>query len=191
MSYSVGKTVTLYGLSENVASLTVVDDETFSLSAAGINSNGGTTYVEIVAETSLVAFEPDTTVTEISIPTTYTGLSDLICAEVRIGTNIISAATFVEDASARVWSILDFDPGPSTMSAAESCGFGADGGGGGTCVETFPGPTETFTESGAVVAFYTFTVATPTSSHSGVLRSAFTAWNRVSVVVFVALCQAL
>ncbi|KAJ7095026.1 hypothetical protein C8R44DRAFT_989583 [Mycena epipterygia] len=109
------QTVTLYALSEGVPSETIVQDATVSYSVAGTNSNGGTTYVEVVAETSLVDIGPSATFTLFSVPTTYT-------------------ETLVEDASGFAGSVIVFGPGTRSEIVAETCGFGADGHG--ACIET-------------------------------------------------------
>ncbi|KAJ6528531.1 hypothetical protein B0H19DRAFT_1385198 [Mycena capillaripes] len=71
------QTVTLYDLSESpLPSQTVVYDASFSISAGGTNSNGGTTYVEIIGISSFVEEEPSTTFTVFSAPTTITGSED-------------------------------------------------------------------------------------------------------------------
>jgi hypothetical protein len=66
------QTVTLYGISQDVPSQTATVLEGFSISAAGTNSEGETTYVEVDEITSMLVVEASTTVTLVSAPTTLT-----------------------------------------------------------------------------------------------------------------------
>ncbi|KAF7354433.1 hypothetical protein MVEN_01132300 [Mycena venus] len=179
------QTVTLFGLpTPSVPGLsTLVVDHSFTISAIGTNSNGGTTYAEVdIFANSVVVDGSDTTTFLASI--TFTD-------------------TFVEGAS----GATDF---ASSGVAVETCGFGADGRG--TCVFDLPVPGQTqsstlSTESGSVIPFYTLTAPTPSpsgpshsstaptpspsgSSHSGaVLHSPFAVWNALAVAL--ALIRAL
>ncbi|KAJ7912300.1 hypothetical protein B0H13DRAFT_2327467 [Mycena leptocephala] len=155
------QSVTLCGITQSLPSQTVISPHSISFSAGGTNANGGTTYVEVIAQSSLVDIEPSTTLTLISVPTTFT-------------------ETLVADASGWRGSVLLF---PGSEEAQETCGFGADGRG--TCVYSFVGPAETgATISGSVVPVYTLAAPAASSSHSStVLCSALTPWNVLSVVV--------
>lgn len=68
------QTVTLYGISQDVPSQTAkaLEFEGFSISAAGTNSEGETTYVEVDEITSMLVVEASTTLTLVSAPTTLT-----------------------------------------------------------------------------------------------------------------------
>ncbi|KAJ6521436.1 hypothetical protein B0H19DRAFT_1272503 [Mycena capillaripes] len=101
--------VTLYDITQLVASQTIVTPDSVSVSAVGTNSNGETTYVEVVVQTSVLVLEPSTTITALSVPITYT-------------------QTFVEDASGWHGTVPFFDSdGSPSFDAVESCSFGSDG----------------------------------------------------------------
>ncbi|KAF7344666.1 hypothetical protein MVEN_01626800 [Mycena venus] len=158
LSHSSAQSVTLYDITEDIPSGLPSQSVSFarsvSVSVGGTNSEGGTTYVEIIAETSLVVVEPSRTITFLSVPTTAT-------------------VTFVEDASGFRGSAVIMGEN-TTQTGGETCGFGSDGRG--TCLETLTGPSQTgvFTESGSVVPWYTLP-ATQRSAAQGseVLGSTF------------------
>ncbi|KAJ6540422.1 hypothetical protein B0H19DRAFT_1077830 [Mycena capillaripes] len=130
-----------------------------SVSVAGTNSHGGTTYVDVEVITSEVVIQPQTTIT-ISVPITAT-------------------FTWVEDASGIQESFLK----GASETVVETCGFGADGRG--TCVETLVSPqtTEVVTFSGNIEPLFTLVAATPSASkqnaalHTKVILRA-SLWNR-------------
>ncbi|KAJ6533508.1 hypothetical protein B0H19DRAFT_1186096 [Mycena capillaripes] len=162
---------TLYDISDNVPSRTIIVQESISVSAGGTNSNGGTTYVEVFVITSEIDIVPDGTFTQVSVPTTFT-------------------KTFVEDSSGRAESVpfmLIYPTSTLATEAFETCGFGTDGRG--TCVETVSGQSifGDFTFSGSVVPFYTLP-ATPSAACHSVMR--FTPWI-VLPAIFVAIFHAL
>ncbi|KAJ7753877.1 hypothetical protein B0H14DRAFT_2635544 [Mycena olivaceomarginata] len=162
------QSVTLYAVSQDVASEAnqVSIAASNSVSAAGTDSHGGTTYVDVEVVTSEVLIKPDTTITVLSVPTTTT-------------------FTWVEDASGIQESFLR-----SGETAGETCGFGTDGHG--TCVETRARPptTETFTFSGNVVPLFTVAAAPSPSKQNAALRTAYMGWNVLSAAVVMALFQA-
>ncbi|KAJ7314748.1 hypothetical protein DFH08DRAFT_1040916 [Mycena albidolilacea] len=134
------QTVTLLGVFDNEPQVNVSK----SVSAAGVNSNGRTTYVLVEEQTSLFILASTTTiVSQLSVPTTYTW-------------------TLIEDASGYQGSV-ELGSGGSIAVEFESCGFGADGRG--TCVASAPGFSAT-TRSGSVVPFYTLTAAVSTPSQT-------------------------
>ncbi|KAJ7608499.1 hypothetical protein DFH06DRAFT_1377182 [Mycena polygramma] len=116
---------TLYRVSENVPSQTVVGEIDLSLSAGGTNADGATTYIAVVAASSLLQLKPSTTVNLIppGAPTTWSA-----------------------DASGETRMVGD---------VVESCGLGADGRGTCVERVAAPSRTVTFTVSGSVVPFYT------------------------------------
>ncbi|KAJ7120257.1 hypothetical protein C8R44DRAFT_737083 [Mycena epipterygia] len=153
---------TLYDVSESVfpsgVSLLAVQ-ESVSISAVGVGVDGGTTYVEIDVESSLVdsQFLPSTTITVISVPTTFTrsfppALGPYLAY-------LTSSETFIADASGLRYSYPPSVFFGSSVTLAETCSFGANGIG--TCVEQYLiGPPVTF--SGSVIPYYTLATATPT-----------------------------
>jgi hypothetical protein len=67
------QTVTLYAVSQDaLPGETVIEVEDFSISAAGTNSDGETTYVEVDEITSLLLVQASATLTIVSAPTTFT-----------------------------------------------------------------------------------------------------------------------
>ncbi|KAJ7154789.1 hypothetical protein C8R46DRAFT_1197032 [Mycena filopes] len=140
---------TLYDVSVPVNSATPEDHEvaydTISLSAAGVGTDGATTYIEQEIESELLFVGSTTTETLLSTPLTMT-------------------ATLVENASGALWSgpvvicsgggcQVDTSAGP----AVQTCAFGTDGYG--TCVDRFPYFSGGITFSGAVVPYYTLNAA--------------------------------
>ncbi|KAJ7342896.1 hypothetical protein DFH08DRAFT_938227 [Mycena albidolilacea] len=107
---SSAQAVTLYGLSPSGADISIVVNQGQTIiSAAGVNSQGGTTYVEVVEETSLIqGVGPSSITTLFSVPTTFT-------------------ETFVEDASHVFGTTVLVQPGVGTITASETCAFGVDG----------------------------------------------------------------
>ncbi|KAJ6484725.1 hypothetical protein C8R45DRAFT_999158, partial [Mycena sanguinolenta] len=190
--YAYAQTVTLFDISANVPSQTIVEQQSLTISAGGTNSNGGTTYVEVNAINSEVIVEGSTTFTVISAQTTVTD-------------------TFVADASGFAGTLV---VPPGSAVAQETCGFGSDGVG--TCVLTVmeSGIRIGTTFSGSVVPIFTLTApgsqssgassgasqggsgsqsgtASPSPTQSAAaLNSAFTSWN-VLIIVVVAMVQAL
>ncbi|KAJ7337678.1 hypothetical protein DFH08DRAFT_1082821 [Mycena albidolilacea] len=163
------QSVTLYAVSQDVASEAnqVSIAASNSVSVAGTDSHGGTTYVDVEVVTSEVLINPYTTITVLSVPTTAT-------------------FTWVEDASGKQESFLR-----SVGTEVKTCGFGTDGHG--TCVETLAAPqtTATFTFSGNVVPLFTLVAATPSpSKQNAALRTAYMGWNVLSVAVVMALLRA-
>ncbi|KAF7343626.1 hypothetical protein MSAN_01983200 [Mycena sanguinolenta] len=70
--YASAQTITLFGVSAPPPSATFVEEASVTFSAGGTNSAGDTTFVGVIAITSEVVLEPDTTITQISVPTTIT-----------------------------------------------------------------------------------------------------------------------
>ncbi|KAF7343532.1 hypothetical protein MSAN_01973700 [Mycena sanguinolenta] len=141
--YASAQTVTLFDISESVPSQTIVEQQSFTISAGGTNADGGTTYIEVNAITSEVILEGSTTVTVLSEPITVTD-------------------TFVADASGFAGTLV-VPPGSGV--AQETCGFGSDGVG--TCVLSVmeSGIGIGTTVSGSVVPIFTLTA--PGSQSSG------------------------
>ncbi|KAJ6556604.1 hypothetical protein DFH09DRAFT_1280307 [Mycena vulgaris] len=166
--------VTLYAVSQDIASEFQVNQISItasdSVSVAGTNSHGGTTYVDVKVITSEVDIQPQTTITVLSAPTTAT-------------------FTWVEDASGIQESFLRSASGETVV---ETCGFGTDGRG--TCVETLASPqtTEAVTFSGNIEPVFTLVAATPSpSKQNAALRTVYTCWNVLSTAVVIALFQAV
>ncbi|KAF8143473.1 hypothetical protein K438DRAFT_1993884 [Mycena galopus ATCC 62051] len=171
--------VTLYAISQDISSGAQVNQISIaaghSLSVAGSNFDGGTTYVDVEVVTSEFFIGADTTVTGVSAPATAT-------------------FTWVEDASGMQESFLESASGitPETVVDSETCGFGNDGRG--TCVKTlvFPQTTEAITFSGKVVPVFTLVAAPPSPSKgNAALRSVYTGWTVLSAAVVMALFQAV
>ncbi|KAJ7462468.1 hypothetical protein FB451DRAFT_1562462 [Mycena latifolia] len=176
------QSVTLYAVSQDIANASQVNQislaASYSVSVAGTDSHGGTTYVEVEVITSAVAIPPlqpglpRTTITGPSTPTTAT-------------------FTWVEDASGVQESFLESASGITPEAVMETCGFGTDGRG--TCVQTLASPqtTAVITFSGNIVPVFRVAAATPSpSTQNAALRTAYT-WNVLSAAVVVALFQAV
>ncbi|KAJ7104814.1 hypothetical protein C8R44DRAFT_987757 [Mycena epipterygia] len=169
--YASAQSVTLYDISvAPTAGPTFIEQESISLSAAGVNSDGATTYIEVVVQSGLGQVFPTTTSFQaFSSPATFTN-------------------TLVADAS----GFRQEDPFRGSLTIVESCRFGSNGFG--TCVQEVPFPaqssTVTATFSGAVVPFQTLAVAKHNSaSRSGAaLLSDLKRWGVVSSMIG-ALCH--
>ncbi|KAJ6529041.1 hypothetical protein DFH09DRAFT_1185465 [Mycena vulgaris] len=143
---------TLYEVSVDPGpSATQILDISRTISAAGVGADGWTTYVEKDVETSLVVERPFTTVTFISVPTTYT-------------------FTFEGDAS----GFRDAIPGPLTSDTSfATCAFVK--GRTGSCVDSIvrDGSSTILLETltGSVVPFYTLapSAARRTAMSAGLL----------------------
>ncbi|KAJ6540154.1 hypothetical protein DFH09DRAFT_1089899 [Mycena vulgaris] len=131
---------TLYEVSHSEGTMIIATY--FTVSAAGVGADGGTTYVEVGAVPTGGISDASTTVTAIITPFTYT-------------------ATLVADASGfRATPLINGHPG----NIIETCGFGTDARA--TCVEgVFGGLIATFT--GDLVPFYTLAAATPAPTSTG------------------------
>ncbi|KAF8190665.1 hypothetical protein K438DRAFT_1970963 [Mycena galopus ATCC 62051] len=158
INQSSAQNVTFYEVSEETLSgspaLSASLAGGVSISVGGTNSDGGTTYVQVVAETSEVLVGPSTTITLISVPTTKT-------------------VTFVENASG-LRANLEISGPSTTETIVQTCGFGSDGRG--TCVETitYVTPTQVLSYSGNVVPGYTLPATHPSAAQgSEVLRNVF------------------
>ncbi|KAJ6571679.1 hypothetical protein B0H19DRAFT_1130672 [Mycena capillaripes] len=136
---------TLYDVSVNIPSATLIREQSLSISVGGTNANGATTYIEVIALAAEIQEAPSTTFTVISVPTT-----------------IPHTQTLVADASGE--TIFNGD-------AVETCGFGADGRG--TCVEgiSVPMDTQSVVFSGSVVPFYTLPATPSATTPSAAQRS--------------------
>ncbi|KAJ7921778.1 hypothetical protein B0H13DRAFT_1866383 [Mycena leptocephala] len=118
---------TLYFVSEDDPSKSIVRAESLAISDVGANLNDATTYIIVDAVSSVVDVEPSTTIVEVSDPTTYT-------------------ATYVGDASG---ATIQWGSSGSAPGVVETCGFGANGLG--TCAETLP--IDAFPKETLVAAF--------------------------------------
>ncbi|KAJ7935185.1 hypothetical protein B0H13DRAFT_2649919 [Mycena leptocephala] len=162
---------TLYTVSPAVPSQTVIEEKSISISRGGVGADGATIYVEVDVETSLIMLAPSETITVFSVPTTLT-------------------QTFVEDASH--WRGSEVING-SVLNWIQTCTFGSDGEG--TCARNLAKQTTTF--SGSLVPYHTLpessspsttspqgsTPTTPTSPNAAPMRSAFTGWNVLLLLV--------
>ncbi|KAJ7110880.1 hypothetical protein C8R44DRAFT_742657 [Mycena epipterygia] len=135
------QTVTLYEVSDTAVGLgpTLVIQESVTFEAAGIGTDGATTYREVVVESALGEGNPTmTSLTPFRTPVKATG-------------------NFIADASGYIIEV----PFEGSMIVAASCRFGSDGSG--TCVAELLAPLATTTTySGPVVPFYTL-ITTPHS----------------------------
>ncbi|KAJ7340775.1 hypothetical protein DFH08DRAFT_245109 [Mycena albidolilacea] len=118
---------TLYFVSDDDPSKSIVRAESLAVSEAGANLAGATTYIVVDAVSSVVVVEPSTTIIEVAHPTTYT-------------------ATYVGDASR---ADIRWGSSGSAPGVVETCGFGTNGLG--TCAETLP--IDAFPKETVVVAF--------------------------------------
>ncbi|KAJ7136886.1 hypothetical protein C8R44DRAFT_768048 [Mycena epipterygia] len=161
--YVSAQSVTLYDISTPTAGPAFVQ-ESYSLSAAGVNSDGATTYIEVVVQSGLAVELPTTTsFTVLATPATFTN------------TLIADASGFRKEIALQ-----------SSLTIVESCRFGSNGFG--TCVRAEPLPeqtsTYTATFSGTVVPFQTLAVAKHNSaSRSAALLSSLKGWGIVSSVI--------
>ncbi|KAF7344667.1 hypothetical protein MVEN_01626900 [Mycena venus] len=168
LRHSSAQSVTLYGVSKDPTGL---PSQSFSVaggvsvSVGGTNSDGGITYIEIIADTSIIIFEESKTITFLSVPTTTT-------------------ATIIEDASGFRESVEVTGVSGTWETDEHTCGFGSDGRG--TCVESLTGPslTEIRTVSGSVVPVYTLPATQPSAAQGReAVRGGFKPWIVAAAVV--------